>query len=110
MHHRLAAGTVTPSDLGLRNVPAVGEKLEHPLIEYATKLEETNRFIGAPEAQPLAGLSDEQFQEMHDTTIKFNEVITKHESDLGLSHCDGKVDGAPGERRGRRTGPARGLA
>ena len=92
VHQRLAAGTLAPSDLGLRDVPAVGEELGQPLIEYATILEETNRFIGAPEAQRLAGLSDEQFQEMHDTTIKVNEVITGHASELGLSHCDGKVE------------------
>jgi phosphoribosylaminoimidazole-succinocarboxamide synthase len=92
VHHRLAVGTLTPSDLGLRDVPAVGEELGHPLIEYATILDETNRFIGASEAQRLAGLSDEQFQEMQDTTVKVNEVITGHASELGLSHCDGKVE------------------
>jgi phosphoribosylaminoimidazole-succinocarboxamide synthase len=92
VHYRLEAGTLTPSDLGLRDVPAVGEELEHPVIEYATKLEETNRFIGAPEAQRLAGLNDEQFQDMHDITTKVNQVITGHASRLGISHCDGKVE------------------
>jgi phosphoribosylaminoimidazole-succinocarboxamide synthase len=92
VHRRLAAGTLAPSDLCLREVPAVGEELEHPLIEYATILEATNRFIGAPEAQRLAGLSDEQFQEMGDITLKVNEVITGHARELGLGHCDGKVE------------------
>ena len=92
VHRRLAAGTLALSDLGLHSVPAVGEKLEHPLIEYATMLEATNRFIGAPEAQRLAGLSDEQFREMGDITMKVNEVITGHASKLGLGHCDGKAE------------------
>jgi hypothetical protein len=34
---------------------SIGEKLKHPLIEYATTLEDVNRFIGGPEAQRLAG-------------------------------------------------------
>jgi phosphoribosylaminoimidazole-succinocarboxamide synthase len=92
VHGRLAAGTLALADLGLRDVPDVGVKLEHPLIEYATILEATNRFIGAPQAQRLAGLSDEQFREMGDITMKVNEVITGHASELGLRHCDGKAE------------------
>ena len=29
---------------------------------------------------------------MRDTTIKVNEVLTRHARKLGLSHCDGKVE------------------
>jgi phosphoribosylaminoimidazole-succinocarboxamide synthase len=92
VHHRLAAGTLTPSDLGLRYIPDVGEKLDPPLIEYATMLEDVNRFVSAAEAQRVAGLSDELFQEMHDTTVTVNEVITRHAREVGLRHCDGKVE------------------
>jgi phosphoribosylaminoimidazole-succinocarboxamide synthase len=92
VHHRLAAGTLAPSDIGLRDVRAVGGELEHPLIEYATTLEDTNRFISPIEAQRLAGLSDEQFQEMGDITMKVNEVMTRHARELGLRHSDGKAE------------------
>jgi phosphoribosylaminoimidazole-succinocarboxamide synthase len=92
VHRRVAAGTLWLSDLGLQSVPAVGEKLEHPLIEYATMLEAANRFIDALEAQRLAGLSDEQFREMGDITMEVNQVITGHASELGLGHCDGKAE------------------
>lgn len=92
VHRRLAAGTLTLSEIGLDAIPAVGEKLPHPLIEYATMLEEVNRFIGGPEAQRLAALSDEQFQAMRDTTITVNEVLTGHAHELGLNHCDGKLE------------------
>jgi phosphoribosylaminoimidazole-succinocarboxamide synthase len=91
VHRRLAAG-LTPAEAGLRGIPAVGDKLKHPLIEYATTREDVNRFIGGPEAQRLAGLSDEQFQAMRDTTITVNQVLTRHARELGLSHCDGKVE------------------
>jgi phosphoribosylaminoimidazole-succinocarboxamide synthase len=92
VHHRLAAGTLTPSDLGLRDAPAAGEKIDPPLIEYATMLEDINRFVSTAEAQRAAGLSDELFGEMHDTTVTVNEVITRHASEVGLRHCDGKVE------------------
>jgi phosphoribosylaminoimidazole-succinocarboxamide synthase len=92
VHRRLAAGALTPAEVGLRAIPEVGEKLMHPLIEYATTREDVNRFIGGPEVQRLAGLNDEQFQAMCDTTVKVNEVLTGHARNLGLSHCDGKVE------------------
>jgi phosphoribosylaminoimidazole-succinocarboxamide synthase len=92
VHHRLAAGTLTPSGLGPRGVPAAGEKLDPPLIEYATMLEDINRFVSAAEAQRVAGLSDELFQEMREITVKVNEVITRHAREVGLRHCDGKVE------------------
>lgn len=61
VHRRLASGALTPADVGLHGIPAVGETLRHPLIEYATTREDVNRFIGGPEAQRLAspGTPDE---------------------------------------------------
>ncbi|WP_344488660.1 phosphoribosylaminoimidazolesuccinocarboxamide synthase [Nonomuraea monospora] len=92
VHRRLAAGALTPAEIGLSGIPSVGETLKHPLIEYATMLEDVNRFIGGPEAQRLAGLSDEQFRIMRDTTVEVNKVLTEHAHKLGLSHADGKVE------------------
>lgn len=92
VHRRLAAGTLTPSDLGLSAAPAAGEKLHPPFVEYATMLEDINRFVSAAMAQRIAGLSDQQFQEMRDTTVTVNQVITRHAAEAGLRHCDGKVE------------------
>ncbi|MDH6133824.1 phosphoribosylaminoimidazole-succinocarboxamide synthase [Kitasatospora sp. MAA4] len=92
VHRRLAAGDLTPADIGLLVIPAVGEKLERLLIEYATTREDVNRFIAPGEAQRLAGLDDEQFEAMRETTVKVNEVLTGHAAKIGLSHCDGKVE------------------
>ena len=92
VHRRLAAGKLTPADVGLDKVPAIGEKLGQPLIEYATTRDDVNRFISPGEAQRLAGLDDEQFDAMRKTTLKVNEVLTGHAAKIGLSHCDGKVE------------------
>lgn len=92
IHRRLAAGQLTPAEAGLSGVPAVGEKLTEPLIEYATMLDDVNRFIDRAEAQHRAGLSDEHFQAMRDTTVTVNKLLTGHAREVGLSHCDGKVE------------------
>jgi phosphoribosylaminoimidazole-succinocarboxamide synthase len=92
VHRRIAAGALTPAEAGLRSAPVVGETLEQPLLEYATMLEAVNRFIDPDEAQRLAGVSDEQFQTMGDLTIKVNDVLSRHAREVGLNHCDGKVE------------------
>lgn len=92
VHRRLAAGTLTLAELGLTSLPADDQRLERPFVEYATMLEDVNRYVSAPEAQRLAALSDEQFQTMHDTAIAVDQVLTEHSNKVGLRHCDGKVE------------------
>ncbi|WP_373310998.1 phosphoribosylaminoimidazolesuccinocarboxamide synthase [Streptomyces alanosinicus] len=92
VHRRLAAGELTPADVGLDAVPAVGQKLERPLIEYATTREDVNRFLTPGDAQHLAGLDDEQFQALREITVKVNAVLTGHADKVGLRHCDGKAE------------------
>jgi phosphoribosylaminoimidazole-succinocarboxamide synthase len=92
VHRRVAAGALTPAAAGLREAPVVGETLEQPFLEYATMLEPVNRFVDRSEAQRLASVTDEQFQTMDDLTTTVNEVLTGHAREVGLSHCDGKVE------------------
>ncbi|MEV4830601.1 phosphoribosylaminoimidazolesuccinocarboxamide synthase [Micromonospora sp. NPDC049257] len=92
VHRRLAAGTLTQVEAGLRRAPSIGEKLTQPLIEYATMLEPVNRFVDRPEAQRLAGVSDYQFQTMTDLSLQVNEILSRRAREVGLSHCDGKVE------------------
>lgn len=92
VHRRLAAGTLTLAELGLTSLPADDQRLERPFVEYATMLEDVNRYVSAPEAQRLAALSDEQFQTMRDTAIAVDQVLTEHSNEVGLRHCDGKVE------------------
>lgn len=92
VHRRLADGDLAPADVGLEAVPLVGEKLKRPLIEYATTREDVNRFLTPAEAQYLAGLDDEQFQTLRETTLTVNTVLTGHADSVGLSHCDGKAE------------------
>ncbi|MFB8085970.1 phosphoribosylaminoimidazolesuccinocarboxamide synthase [Streptomyces sp. NPDC055992] len=92
VHRRLAAGELTPADVGLDAVPSVGEKLKRPLIEYATTRDDVNRFLTPAAAQHLAGLDHEQFRTLRETTLTVNAVLTTHADQVGLSHCDGKAE------------------
>ncbi|MFE9679286.1 phosphoribosylaminoimidazolesuccinocarboxamide synthase [Streptomyces sp. NPDC006259] len=92
VHRRLAAGDLTPADVGLDAVPPVGEKLKRPLIEYATTRDDVNRFLTPAAAQHLAGLDDEQFRALREITLTVNSVLTAHADKVGLSHCDGKAE------------------
>ncbi|MFC5186811.1 phosphoribosylaminoimidazolesuccinocarboxamide synthase [Actinomadura harenae] len=92
VHRRVADGTLRPADVGLTGMPAVGERLAQPLIEYATMLDPVNRYIGEAEAQRLTGLSDSQIKAMRDITITVNRVLAEHAHQAGLRLCDGKVE------------------
>lgn len=92
VHRRVADGTLRPADIGLTGIPAVGERLTQPMIEYATMLDPVNQYIGEPEAQRLTSLSDNQIKAMHDLTLTVNRVLAEHAHQAGLRLCDGKVE------------------
>ncbi|MFE4512663.1 phosphoribosylaminoimidazolesuccinocarboxamide synthase [Kitasatospora sp. NPDC056783] len=93
VHRRLASGgDLTPADLGLTAVPAVGERLPHPTIEYATTREAVNRFLTRADAQLLSGLDDHLFDALRETTTAVNTVLSGHAASVGIDHCDGKSE------------------
>ena len=92
VHRRLTSGTLTPAEVGVSHIPAVGERLHQPFIEYATMFEDVNRFIGQSEAKRLSGMSDEQLQAMRDITVRVNEVLTRHAAETGSNLSDGKAE------------------
>ncbi|AXG82944.1 phosphoribosylaminoimidazolesuccinocarboxamide synthase [Streptomyces paludis] len=92
VHRRLATGTLTPAQAGLSSLPAVGEELKKPLVEFATMLDNVNQYIDTAEAQRLTGLDDDQFHDLLDTTATVNRVLTEHARTVGLRHCDGKLE------------------
>jgi len=92
VHQRIAVHSVRPAAIGLTEAPTVGQMLEHPMIEFATMLEATNRFLDPAQAQHLAALHDQGFQDLRDLTLRVNEVISEHARSRRLRHCDGKVE------------------
>jgi phosphoribosylaminoimidazole-succinocarboxamide synthase len=88
---RIEKGEVSPKDFGLKEIRA-GMKLERPIIDFSTKLEDIDRYLSYEEAKNIAGLSDPEFEELKNITLEINELITRETSKVGLENEDGKIE------------------
>jgi phosphoribosylaminoimidazole-succinocarboxamide synthase len=91
---RIKDGKITVEQLGFPKGHTVtyGEKLPVPFIESTTKLEEHDSNLTETEAKKMAGLSDQEYQEIKDTVLKIDKIIKEEVSKRGLIHCDGKKE------------------
>ncbi len=96
---RLNEGVLRPEDLGLSEKPYPGQVLERPLLDVSTKLEASDRYLSWHEAMRIAGLNDEEVEEIKRITLLINELITSEARRIGLVNEDGKVEFGFDERR-----------
>lgn len=89
---RIHRGKATLAQYGWSSLPEPGAKLDSPVIEFMTKLEEIDRFIDESEAKRLAGLSERQLLILKELTLAVNRVITRKAASAGLHHADGKLE------------------
>ncbi|MGQ9506419.1 MAG: phosphoribosylaminoimidazolesuccinocarboxamide synthase [Candidatus Bathycorpusculaceae bacterium] len=89
---RLEQGLVTLEELGLDHYPKPSEKLAKPIFDVSTKLERGDRYIKWREAQQLAGLTDNELEEVKAVLLKVNETITEIAAKAGLVNEDGKIE------------------
>jgi phosphoribosylaminoimidazole-succinocarboxamide synthase len=89
---RFAAGSAHPEDYGWNEVPACGEPLPSPVIEYMTKLEDLDRFIARSRAQELSVLSDLQVSRIEELVLATNRVLDTRAREVGLELADAKVE------------------
>jgi phosphoribosylaminoimidazole-succinocarboxamide synthase len=89
---RLEQGLITLKDLGLDHMPKPGERLAKPIFDISTKLEEGDRYITWDEAKRIAGLTDEEVEEVKAILLKVNETITEVAERAGLFNEDGKIE------------------
>lgn len=92
MLKRLKSGVLKPEDVGLSRIPAEGEKLEKPIIDYSTKLEATDRHLKNQEAKELAFLSDKEMSQVESVALQVNEFLNYRAEAIGLEHADGKIE------------------
>ncbi len=95
---RLERGEVKPEDFGLREIKP-GMKLEKPVIDFSTKLEDFDRYLKWNEAKEISGLSDEEFETLKNFAIEIDDVITREVSKANLENEDGKIEFALDENR-----------
>lgn len=89
---RLERGDITLEQLGLDHYPKPNERLEKPILDVSTKLEDRDRYISWDEAKDISGLSDEELEEIKNITLKINEIITKEVEKVGITNDDGKIE------------------
>jgi len=95
---RIESGEVKPEDFGLKEIKP-NMKLERPIIDFSTKLEDTDRYLSYVEAKRIAAMSDEEFEELLKIAVQVDELITERLSKIGIENEDGKIEVAFDERR-----------
>ncbi|MEN3045914.1 MAG: phosphoribosylaminoimidazolesuccinocarboxamide synthase [Candidatus Hydrothermales bacterium] len=89
---RLREGKLKLEDIGLKEMPKPGHKLDSPLIDVSTKLEITDRYVTLNEAKEIAALKDEEIEEIKSKTLLINSLITEEVKKISLSNEDGKFE------------------
>ena len=89
---RLRAGQLSLEELGLEQMPEVGQSLPRAIFDVSTKLEVTDRYISWQEAMEISGLTDEELEEIRDVLMRINCLITEEYARIGLRNEDGKIE------------------
>ena len=95
---RLKNQEISLEQFGLNKL-TVNERLEKPIVDFSTKLEDKDRYLSYEEAKDISGLSDEEFDELIKLTLKIDDIITKEVEKIGLTNEDGKIEVAFDEKR-----------
>jgi len=96
---RLEQGKTTLKDLGLDHYPKPGERFAKPIFDVSTKLEQTDRYITWEEAKKIAGLTNQELDEIKVVLGKINDLITEMAAKAGLVNEDGKIELAFDDQR-----------
>jgi phosphoribosylaminoimidazole-succinocarboxamide synthase len=89
---RLEEGVITIEMLGLDHFPRPGERLSKPIFDVSTKLEQGDRYLTWDEAKEVAGLSDEEVEDIKILLLKVNKMITQIALKADLENEDGKIE------------------
>jgi len=89
---RLEQGIIKLEHLGLDHYPKPGEKLENPIFDVSTKLEEHDRYLTWSEAQKISGLTREEVAETKKMLLNVNNLITEVAARASLVNEDGKIE------------------
>jgi phosphoribosylaminoimidazole-succinocarboxamide synthase len=96
---RLERGDINYADLGLDHYPQPGERLETPIFDVSTKLEDRDRYISWKEAQTMVKLKDEELDEIKRVLMDVDSLITETARKTNLVNEDGKIELAYGPSR-----------
>ncbi|GAD52203.1 phosphoribosylaminoimidazole-succinocarboxamide synthase [Halarchaeum acidiphilum MH1-52-1] len=82
----------SPADYGLdlAEWPAEPVALADPVVEFSTKYEEQDRYVGLEEADRIAG--DAAVADLESLARRVNDVVTERAEEAGFEHQDGKIE------------------
>lgn len=84
--------------LGLKKMPVPGHKLELPVIEFFSKLEDTDRFLTWEQALNYSGLEFANFERLIGRTLCVAVWLYQKFKNAGLELWDGKFEWALDEK------------
>ncbi len=64
--------------------------LPEPVVEFSTKLEESDRYLSRAEADEIAG--PVAIDDLEETALAVNEIVTERARECDLVHEDGKIE------------------
>lgn len=87
-------------ELGLTQAPLIGEKFTHPVIEFSTKLEPSDRFTTYEGAKDIAGLTEGEFETLKSfvalAALRLKDIF----KEIDIELWDGKFEFAFGKKSG----------
>jgi phosphoribosylaminoimidazole-succinocarboxamide synthase len=90
-------------EIGLAKKPKEGDRFAKPVIEFSTKLEQSDRYLSYQEATEIAGMSESEFTHLANLTaliaMRLKDIFLNHEIEL----WDGKFEFAFVPHNGSRT-------
>lgn len=78
--------------LGLETVPEFNVLFSEPLIEFSTKLEDTDRYLTRDEAQQISGMSSAEMRQLEDLSKFLARELKGIFSRAGFELWDGKFE------------------
>lgn len=88
---RIKSKKISPENIGLSSVE-YGDPLPDPFIEVTTKFEKVDRPLTKKEALKLAGISNDEYNQIVETILTIDKDINAQVKKRGLIHVDGKKE------------------
>ena len=89
---RLGASEADWKKFGFDKIPSEGSMLSTPVIDFSTKLERGDRYLEYTEAKKIAGLSENEWDELHQMTHLIALNLFSFHQKLNLELWDGKIE------------------
>ena len=89
---RLRSNPAMVASLGLTSIPEAGARFIDPLIEFSTKLEDSDRYLTSEEARRIAGMTAGEFSKLRSVVTRLATGLKSLFAKADLELWDGKFE------------------